>query len=374
MRTLMKIDRMTLTHLSMPLVAPFETSFGVTKDRECVLVTVSSEGLVGYGECVAERDPGYSYETTGTAWHVLKDFIAPVILGEEIAEAADFQRRVERIRGHHLAKAGVEMALWDLRGKREGRSLRELLGGERDRVEVGVSVGLQASPETLVERVGKYLDQGYGRIKIKIKPGRDVGDTSAVRKAFPHLRLQVDANSAYTLETASSLAPLDDLSLLLIEQPLNEDDIWDHHKLQERFHTPLCLDESILTPRHARYAIEMGACKIINIKAGRVGGLSQAAAIHDLCHPLGFPVWCGGMLETGIGRASNLALASLPGFTLPGDISASDRYYKDDITMERFQLNPDSTIDVPAAPGLGVTVDPLALERFTLTRLDLDTG
>jgi O-succinylbenzoate synthase len=370
----MKIDRMTLTHLSMPLVAPFETSFGVTKDRECILVTVCSEGLTGYGECVAERDPGYSYETTGTAWHILKEFIAPAILGQEIVEAADFQRRVERIRGHHLAKAGVEMALWDLRGKRESLSLRDLFGGGRDRVEVGVSVGLQASPQALVEKVEKYLAQGYGRIKIKIKPGRDVGDAAAVRKAFPSIKLQVDANSAYSLETADSLTPLDDLALLLIEQPLNEDDIWDHHKLQGRFRTPLCLDESILTPRHARYAIEMGACKIINIKAGRVGGLSQAIAIHDLCHPLGFPVWSGGMLETGVGRASNLALASLPGFTLPGDISASDRYYKQDITAERFVLNPDSTIDVPGAPGLGVTLDPHAMKRFTLTRLDLAAG
>jgi O-succinylbenzoate synthase len=370
----MKIDRMTLTHLSMPLVAPFETSFGVTRDRECVLVTILSDGLTGYGECVADKDPGYSYETTGTAWHVIKDFIAPAILGQELADAADFQHRVERIRGHHLAKAGVEMALWDLRGKREARPLRELFGGERDRVEVGVSVGLQSSEEVLVETVGKYLSRGYGRIKIKIKPGRDVGDASAVRKTFPSIKLQVDANSAYTLETADNLIPLDDLSLLLIEQPLNEDDIWDHHKVQDRFRTPLCLDESIVTPRHARYAIEMGACKIINIKAGRLGGLSQAIAVHDLCQSRSFPVWCGGMLETGVGRASNLALASLPGFTLPGDISASDRYYQQDITTERFELNPDSTINVPKAPGLGVTIDGQTLKRFTVNRLDLDPG
>ena len=367
----MKLDSLTLFHLSMPLVAPFETSFGRTTDRECILIAARSGDLAGYGECVADRDPGYSYETAGTAWHILKDFIVPVLLGQELTDAADFQRSVASIRGHNLAKAGVEMALWDLLGKRDGKSLREMLGGLRDRVPVGVSVGLQESPGTLVEAVGKYLEAGYGRIKIKIKPGRDVGDAQAVRRAFPKIKLQVDANSAYTLETASALQPLDKLDLLLIEQPLNEDDIWDHAQLQGKFRTPICLDESIVSPRHARYAIEMKACRIINIKAGRVGGLSQAVAIHDLCRANGLPVWCGGMLETGIGRASNLALASLPGFTLPGDISASDRYYARDITDERFTLNNDSTISVPNAPGLGVHVDEKALGEFTLDEMTL---
>ena len=367
----MKIERLTFIRIRMPLVAPFETSFGVTSDRDCILVAIDSDGLTGYGECVAEKDPGYSYETTGTAWHVLKDFIAPALLGQELADAADYQRRVESIRGHPLAKAGVEMALWDLLGKREGRSLKDLLGGVRSRVEVGVSVGLQVSPQALVERVASYLEDGYRRIKIKIKPGRDVLDAAAVRKAFAEIRLQVDANSAYTLDAAGALAPLDELALLLIEQPLAEDDLWDHSRLQGRLRTPLCLDESILSARHARAAIEMGACRIINIKAGRVGGLSQAVAIHDLCRKAGMPVWCGGMLETGIGRASNLALASLPGFTLPGDISASDRYYTQDVTLERFTLNPDSTIDVPTAPGLGVSVDAGQLARVSLDRLEL---
>jgi len=366
-----KIESLTLTHLSMPLVSPFETSFGRTTDRECILITLQSEGLTGYGECVADRDPGYSYETTGTAWHILKDFIAPIILGQDVKDAADFQRRVAGIRGHHLAKAGVEMALWDLRGKREGKSLRELFGGQRDKVAVGVSVGLQESPEALAQAVENYLAKGYRRVKIKIKPGRDVGDASAVRKAFPELKLQVDANSAYTLETAQTLQPLDQLNLLLIEQPLFEDDIWEHHKLQQQFRTPLCLDESILSARHARYAIEMDACRIINIKAGRVGGLSEAVAIHDLCLERGIPVWCGGMLETGVGRASNLALASLPDFSLPGDISASERYYHQDITNERFLLNADSTIDVPAGPGLGVTLDPAAVKKFTRSEIEL---
>ncbi|MBI3162085.1 MAG: o-succinylbenzoate synthase [Chloroflexi bacterium] len=369
----MKIDSITLHHISMPLVLPFETSFGRETDRECILLEVRSEGLTGYGECVASRDPGYNYETTGTAWHILKDFIAPLILGNDVKDAADFQMRVSGIRGHHLAKAGVEMALWDLLGKREGKSLRELLGGARDakRVEVGVSIGIQESVQGLVRSAAGYVDQGYARVKIKIKPGRDVEDASAVRREFPALRLQVDANSAYSLDDARILKPLDDLDLLLIEQPLFEDDIWDHHKLQAEFKTPICLDESIVSPRHARYAMEMKACRVINIKPGRLGGISQGVLVHDLCREQSMPVWCGGMLETGVGRASNLALASLPNFVLPGDISASDRYYARDITNERFVLNPDSTIDVPRAPGLGVTIDEKALKDFSLASLTM---
>jgi o-succinylbenzoate synthase len=367
----MKLDSITLYHLSMPLVAPFETSFGVTHERECILVSIQSEGLTGWGECAVDRDPGYCYETTGTAWHILKDFIAPLILGEYVSDADEFQRRVGGIRGHNLAKAGVEMALWDLLGKRQGKSLREMLGGQRARVEVGVSIGLQDSPLALVGRVQKYLAAGYGRIKIKIKPGRDVEDAEAVRIAFPHIPLQVDANSAYTLETCQVLRPLDRLQLLLIEQPLNQDDLWNHSKLQKQFHTPICLDESILSLMHARSALEMEACRIINIKPGRVGGLSQAVAIHDLCRAQGIPVWCGGMLETGVGRASNLALASLPGFSLPGDISASDRYYDEDITIENFELDPGSTIDVPKGPGLGVSVKTTALKKYNLVDLRL---
>ncbi len=365
----MKIDSITLHHLSMPLVAPFETSFGRETDRECVLIEIKSEGLTGYGECVATRDPGYNYETTGTAIHILKDFIIPLMLGRDVKDAVDFQNLVSGIRGHYLAKAGVEMALWDLLGKRENKSLRALLGGVRDKVEVGVSVGIQASAQGLVRTVADYISQGYARIKIKIKPGRDVEDASAIRKEFPKIRLQVDANSAYSLDDVQTLKPLDALNLLLIEQPLFEDDIWDHHKLQEQFETPICLDESIVSPRHARYAIEMKACRVINIKAGRLGGLSQAVMVHDLCKEVSMPVWCGGMLETGIGRASNVALASLPNFILPGDISASDRYYARDITNERFVLNSDSTIDVPQGAGLGVTIDEDALRKFSLATL-----
>lgn len=367
----MKIESIVLHHLSMPLVSPFETSFGRETNRECVIVEIRSEGLIGWGECVATGNPGYNYETTGTAMHILRDFIAPLILGKDIHHALDFQKKVSGIRGHHLARAGVEMAIWDLLGKRGDQSLREMLGGVRDRVEVGVSIGIQESAQSLVRSAAEYVSQGYARVKIKIMPGRDVEDASAVRKAFPDLRLQVDANSAYSMDDAPRLKPLDDLNLLLIEQPLFEDDIWDHHKFQEQFQTPVCLDESIVSPRHARYAIEMKACRIINIKAGRLGGLSQAVMTHDLCQQHGMPVWCGGMLETGVGRASNLALASLPNFVLPGDISASDRYYQHDITNERFALNPDSTIDVPTGAGLGVTMDAEALKLYTLARLEI---
>ncbi|MFH2102554.1 MAG: o-succinylbenzoate synthase [Chloroflexota bacterium] len=367
----MKIDSAEIRHLRMPLIAPFETSFGRSIERDCILLAIHSEGLTGYGECVADRDPGYCYETAGTAWHIIKDFILPAILDNEIADVEQYQALVAHVKGHNLAKAGVEMAIWDLLGKRDGRSLAGMLGGVHPRVQVGVSIGLQATPAALVEAVSTYLDSGYRRIKIKIKPGRDVEEALAVRRQFPDIMLQVDANSAYTLDTVHQITPLDALKLLLIEQPLPEDDLWDHAKVQARFRTPICLDESIISPRHARQALEMDACRVINIKAGRVGGLRNAVAIHDLCLERGIPVWCGGMLETGIGRASNLALASLPGFILPGDISASERYYQQDITNESFTLNTDSTISVPTGPGLGVTINPKGLDPFTLAKVSV---
>ncbi|MBC8504989.1 MAG: o-succinylbenzoate synthase [Anaerolineales bacterium] len=365
----MKIEKISLYHIRMPLVAPFETSFGSIDTRDCIIVEINSEGLTGWGEVVADRDPGYAWETCGTAWHILPDFIIPDILEKDIEDAHHFQRCVAHIRGHQMAKAGVEMALWDLQGQAQGSPLGQLLGGIKERVEVGVSVGLQKSPEALLEIVENYLSKGYRRVKLKIKPGRDVSEVSAVRSQFPDLRLQVDANSAYSLKTAAVLLPLDDFDLLLIEQPLAEDDLWDHSRLQKQFQTPLCLDESITAPRHARQALEMGACRIVNIKPGRVGGISQGMAIHDICQDQNVPVWCGGMLETGVGRAANLALASLPNFRLPGDISATERYYQEDITNESFTLNTDSTIDVPNKPGLGVTINKKALARFTLEHI-----
>lgn len=362
----MKLEKITLHHLRMPLVSHFETSFGRIFDRDSILITIYAEGLVGYGECVADRDPGYAYETSGTAWHILTDFILLDLQGQDVKDVADLRARMKAIKGHEMAKAGVEMALWDLVGKKEQKSLQMLLGGSKPKVDVGVSVGLQDTPDDLLRAVEDYLALGYGRVKLKIKPGRDVGDVSVVRKAYPDLKLQVDANSAYTLQTADALLPLDDLNLLLIEQPLAQDDLWDHHILQQKFKTPLCLDETIISLRQARQAIEMDACRIINIKTGRVGGLSESLAIHDLCQQNNIPVWCGGMLETGVGRAANLATASLPNFSLPGDISATDRYYHEDITNERFTLNPDSTIDVPTGVGLGISLNEAAVKKFTV--------
>lgn len=368
------IDNVALFHVRMPLANHFETSFGRQFTRDCVIVEIAADGLVGYGECVTDREPRYGYENVGTALHVLEAFLVPALFDARDVSVDGYRDAVTHVRGHEMAKAGLEMALWDLEGKRQGRSLASLFGGERSRVEVGVSVGIQDSVEDLLEVINRYLGDGYQRIKIKIKPGRDVTDTTAVRRAFPGLKLQVDANSAYTLDNAVALRPLDELDLLLIEQPLAEDDLWDHHILQRDLKTALCLDESIRAPRHARQALEMEACRIINIKQGRVGGLSSATAIHDLCSDLGVPVWCGGMLETGIGRAANLALASLPGFRLPGDISATARYYERDITEEQFELNTDSTISVPENPGLGVEIDPDALERFAVTKKTMRKG
>jgi len=364
----MKIEQITLRHLRMELKDHFETSFGRIHTRDCIIIETVSEGVKGYGECVADWDPGYSYETAKTAWHILEDFIIPQILHQDIQSPQDLKKKIAFVNGHFMAKAGIEMSIWDLMGKQSGKSLKEMLGGEKDQVKVGVSIGIQDSVPILLDKVEGYLEQGYQRIKIKIKPGRDVEDTKAVRSTFPDIMLQVDANSAFTLESAQSLSPLDDLNLLLIEQPLAEDDLWDHHKLQKEFRTPICLDESILSVRHARQAIEMDATRVINIKAGRVGGLSEAVSIHNLCQNVDIPVWSGGMLETGVGRASNLALASLPNFQLPGDISASDRYYHQDITEDHFNLNSDSTIDVPVGDGLGVSINQKALEEVTLSK------
>jgi len=367
----MKIERINLYHIRMDLRSPFETSFGRIHTRDCILIEGFCDGIVGYGECAADRDPGYSYETSLTAWHILRDFLIPSVLNKDIRNIPEFLKNIQSIRGHPMAKAGLEMVYWDLIGKIENRPIKGLIGGTYEKIKVGVSIGIQETPKQLVDTVNQYLSQGYARIKIKIKPGRDVGDTGAVRKAFPNIMLQVDANSAYTLETAENLLPLDNLDLLLIEQPLSEDDLWDHRQIQKQFKTPICLDESITSPRHARQAIEMEACKIINIKPGRVGGISQAIKIHNIAHTFDIPVWCGGMLETGVGRAANLSLSSLRGFTLPADISATERYYEEDITLQTFHLNQDSTIDVPTGPGLGIEVVPEAIKRATLDTLTI---
>lgn len=364
----MRLDELELFHIRMRLKQPFETSFGVQDMRESIILRLRGEGLEGWGECVADQTPGFSYETVGTAWHVLSDFFGPAILGRDIVDIEAFLALIRGFKGHPLARAGLEMATWDLVGKSNGESLREMLGGSHETVQVGVSVGIKKDLPALVKTIEKYLEKGYRRIKIKIKPEKDVDVTGGVREHFPELRLQVDANSAYRIEDSALIKRLDDLDLEMIEQPFAEDDLVDHSMLQSQLGTAICLDESIKHLRYARQAHEIAACRIINIKPGRVGGLREAQSIHDYCIGVKMPVWCGGMLETNIGRASNLAIASLPGFTLPSDISASERYYEEDIAAPEFILNEDSTIDVPDGPGLGVEVVQESLEKFTLRR------
>jgi len=363
---MMKIELIELHYIDMPLVHPFETSFGREVTRPCILVAVHAEGLTGWGECTAHSGPWYSSETIETAWHVLRDFLIPEVLEQEVESPADVVTRFKRVRGHPMARAGLENAVWDLLAQAQGVSLAAMLGGERDRVAVGVSVGIEPTRDELLDRVAGYVAEGYRRVKLKIKPGWDIEAVRAVRERWPGLLLQVDANSAYTLDDASLLRELDQFDLLLIEQPLHHDDIVDHAQLQRQLRTPVCLDESIQSPEHARWALDIGACRVINIKVGRVGGLTAARQIHDLCSERDVPVWCGGMLETNLGRAANVALATLPNFTLPGDISASARYYEQDIAGPNFVLNDDSTIPVPTGPGLGVRVVP---ERLTAVRL-----
>ncbi len=352
----------------MPLVAPFETSFGVEEVEEHIIVRVDGGGITGWGECVASSGPWYAYETNQTAWHILRDFLIPLLLGSEIDAPQEFPARIARVRGHNMAKAGLEAALWDGFAKAQGQSLAQMFGATRERIPVGVSVGLQTTPAALVKRVGQYLAEGYARIKIKIKPGRDVELVRALRENYPSVRLQVDANSAYRLSDAPVFRALDDYALLLIEQPLSNEDIYQHSKLQRQLKTPLCLDESIHSADDAAAALELGACRIINIKAGRVGGFTEAIKIHDLCAARGAAVWCGGMLETGIGRAGNVALAALPNFVLPGDISASRRSYRQDLVEPEFVVEADGTMRVPDGPGIGVEVVPQRLEETSIRR------
>lgn len=360
----MKIERIELHHVSQPLVAPFRTSFGTQVTRPCILVAVYSEGLVGWGECVASDDPGYSYETISTAWHILSDFLIPPTLGQEVTAPEDVITRYKGVRGHPMAKAGLENAVWDLLAQARGVPLSAMWGGQRERVEVGVSIGIQPSLAEQLEKVDQFIAQGYRRVKMKIEPGWEMKPLVAVRERYPDIKLMADANSAFSLADAPLFREMDALNLLMIEQPLDHDDIADHAKLQAQIKTPLCLDESIHSPLHARWAIEINACRIINMKVGRVGGFSNALIIHQMCQEAGIPLWCGGMLETGVGRAANLHLASLPNFTLPGDISATDRYYHEDIAEPDFKLNvEDSTITVPAGPGIGVKVLPERLAK-----------
>ncbi len=352
----MKIEKIELRHVKLELIAPFVTSMGVETHEEHIIVKVDAEGITGWGESVAEGTPFYSYETVQTAWHILKEFIIPEILGKDISNVDEAIALGARVRGHMMAKAGLESALWDMFAKQRKISLSKILGGTRDRVDVGVSIGIQTSAEILLKKIEGYLKEGYKRIKIKIAPGQDIEFVRAVRKEFPDILFQVDANSAYSLDDINLFKQMDDYNLLLIEQPLSHDDIFDHSKLQRELKTAICLDESIHSLADARAAIELNSCKIINIKPGRVGGFTESKLIHDYCAGHNIPVWHGGMLESGIGRAGNVALASLSNFILPGDISASKRYYKEDIVDPAFEVEPDGTIFVPTKPGIGVEV------------------
>jgi o-succinylbenzoate synthase len=353
---MMHIDQIQVRHASLPLVQAFETSFGREEVRETILVTVRSEGLTGWGEAATSAGPWYEYETVETCWHVLRDFLCPRIVGQEISAPEDVVRLLAPVRGHHIAKMGLEAAVWDLMAKAQDKPVSQLLGGVQDRISVGVSIGIQESVSSLLQRIETYLADGYSRIKIKIRPGWDVLVVEQVRGSFPDVPLMVDANSAYALADAAHLAMLDQHHLMMIEQPLAYDDLVDHADLQRQLSTPICLDESVPSLAAARAALALGSGRIVNIKPGRVGGLAAARDIHDLCLRHGIAVWCGGMLETGIGRAHNVALASLPGFTLPGDISASSRYFHQDIVDPPFEVGLDGTMKVPAGPGIGVQV------------------
>jgi len=361
----MVIHELEVFHVEMPLVTPFTTSFGTQVVRPCLIVRLGGEGADGWGECVAGEGPWYSYETVETAWHVIRSFIAPLILGQDVLDAGDLWARLSRIRGHRMAIAAVEQALWDLLAREARQPLAGMLGGTRRETPSGVSLGIKASPALLVEAVASHVEQGYQRIKLKIAPGRDLPFVAAVRERFPDILLSVDANSAYSLADAAHLRALDEFNLLMIEQPLGEEDIVDHATLQRQLKTAICLDEAICTPDNARHAIALGSCRIINIKPGRVGGLLRSRQIHDICQAAGIPVWCGGMLETNVGRATNVCLASLPNFTLPSDISASARYFRDDIAGPPFVLNPGGAMTVRSTPGTGVEIDHTALARVT---------
>lgn len=349
----MLIREITLREISMKLVAPFETSMDRTEVRRIILVEAKADGVTGWGECVAGESPFYSPEYTDTAWHVLQNFLWPLIKGKQFSAASEVWGLLARVRGHNMAKAALEAAVWDAEAKQKGVPLAKLIGGTQEEIASGVSVGIKESLEDLVAAVKKELAAGYQRIKIKIKPGKDLEPVRRLRQEFPRIKLMVDANSAYTLKDWPLLKQLEGFYLMMIEQPLGWDDLYSHAELQRRLETPICLDECIHTEEQARAAVELGACKIVNIKLGRVGGFTVARRIHDLCQQHGIPVWCGGMLESGIGRAHNIALSALPNFTLPGDVTASKRYWKEDIICPEVAVSPQGTIRVPVGPGIG---------------------
>jgi o-succinylbenzoate synthase len=359
------INRVVLQQLKMPLKEPFETSFGRISVKELVVVSVHSEGEVGVSESVAMPFPIYNEETNGTLWYMLENFLIPLLFSKEITHPDDVSKMYSFIRRNSMAKAAIECAVWDLYSKQKKLPLSKALGGTRQEIEVGVSIGIEDSIDKLLSKVDQFLLDGYKKIKVKIKPGWDIEPIKAIRQRFGyHIPLMADANSAYTLEDIDLLKQLDPFELMMIEQPLAHDDIIDHAKLQAQMTTPICLDESIHSLEDARKAVELGSCKIINIKLGRVGGLSESIKIHDLCARNNIPVWCGGMLEAGIGRAHNIALASLSNFSIPGDTSASSRYWEEDIIVPEVTLSKPGIITVPSSPGIGFQVREDVIRKY----------
>jgi O-succinylbenzoate synthase len=362
-----KVEQIVLRHVQMPLVHFFETSFGRTSHRDIVLVEAIADGVSGWGEVTAGENPFYNEEWTGSVWPLLIDYIAPRILGHEFASPCEVSARTSHIRGHNMARGGVEAAIWDLQAQLNHEPLWKTIGGgARHEIPCGVSIGIQDSVEELLEKIETELAAGYQRIKMKIKPGWDVEVIRRVRERFPDIRLMADANSAYTLADIEHLRRLDEFHLMMIEQPLAHDDIIDHAELQRSLATPICLDECIRSVHHAEQAIALQAGRIINIKLGRLGGFAEAKQVHDVCQANKIPVWCGGMLESAIGRAHNIALSTLPNFVLPGDVSASKRYWRRDITAPPIEVTPQGTIQVSDAPGFGYSIDADYLESLVL--------
>ncbi len=368
----MKIDKITLRQIKMPLVHFFETSFGRTYERHIVLVEVHADGLSGWGEMTAGENPFYNEEWTESGWLILRDYAGPRVLGHVLEHADGVSERTAHIRGHNMARGGLEAAVWDLEARMLGKPLYEHIGGgARDEIACGVSIGIQDSVPQLIEKIRIELAAGYQRIKMKMKPGWDVDVIREVRRTFPAIKLMADANSAYTLADADRLKALDEFDLMMIEQPLAHDEIIDHAKLQAQLKTPICLDECIRSAHQAQQAIDLKAGRIINIKLGRVGGFSESKKVHDVAHAAGIPVWCGGMLEAGIGRAHNIALSTLPNFVLPGDVSASKRYWDKDIIQPPVEVSPQGTIKVPQGIGFGYEIDRDYIDHITVRTFSL---
>jgi O-succinylbenzoate synthase len=370
----MKIEAITLREIQMPLVQFFETSFSRTYSRRILLVAVHCDGINGWGECVAGENPFYSSEWVESAWPTIKHHLAPAVLGRTLASARESAALMAAVRGHRMAKAALENALWDAEAKQKQQPLWKLLGGTRREILCGVSIGIQDSVEQLLAKVETELAAGYRRIKVKVKPGWDVNVLERIRSRWPAIQLSCDANSAYTLDQVAHLRKFDQFNLLMIEQPLWNDDIYYHAQLQRELRTAICLDESIHHARDAATAVETGACRIINIKVGRVGGFAEAKKVHDVCQANGVPVWCGGMLESGVGRTHNIALSTLENFCLPGDVSASKRYWKEDVVEPEVEVTPEGTIVIRDEPGTGYRVREDLIEKLTVRKETMRPG